>query len=393
MKKISSVFKISNLLVVICLLFVVSLSSCNGNKDGKVKISGKIENAGGINVDLELVSQGKIESVASAKISEEGQFVLTLDTVINSFYRLKVDEKNVLYLRIAEGDEITINSKYPNISKDYKVTGSDDCELLRQMNLHLIESTNVLNRMNDEIVAARQVPGLNLDSLHNLVNVKARKLYDSDRQFLKDFIKTNHKSAVIYMALYQYVSISPVLTIESDIETFDYALIELKKHHPGLEQTALLESELSKEKLRKQQIERDYAQISPGVAAPDFVMQDAFSSKKSLVDYRGKNVVLAFWASWSKPSVAVIVKLSQYIKNTDAKLIFISLDTKKENWLSAIKTNEIGAAINLCDFKAWESSVLKIYGIKTLPTMMLINTEGIIEIITQDVDDIKAGLK
>jgi peroxiredoxin len=180
--------------------------------------------------------------------------------------------------------------------------------------------------------------------------------------------------------------------ISSDLETFEFALGELKEYHPELEQTALLESDVNKEKLRQQQLSRDYVQLKPGVEAPDFVLEDAFSMKKSLSSFRGKNVVLAFWSSWNKPSAQTAAKLLKMCDDAGARLVLISLDTQKESWLNAIKSNNISTATNLCDFKSWESSVLKIYGIKSLPTAILINADGLIELITQDPDDIKVGL-
>lgn len=376
----------------ICFFLIISMVSCDNAKDGTIVISGKIENAEGKSIYIELLSPSKVEIVAEGVIDKGGYFEISLDSLVNSFYRLKIDDKNMIYLRIESGDEIEIEAVYPGIAKTYTIAGSEDCKLLREMNLHLLESTNRLNTMNNQIVEARKIPNYNVDSLFDEINAEARVMYDADREYLKDFISKNHKSAVIYMALYQYVSISPVLLIEADLETFEYALLELKKYHPELKQTSLLESEVSKEKLRQQQMSRDYVQLNPGVEAPDFVLADAFSIKKSLSSFRGKTVVLAFWSSWNKPSAQMAAKLLKTCDDAGAKLILISLDTQKENWMSAIKTNGLSTATNLCDFKSWESSVLKIYGIKSLPSVILINSEGLIELMTQDADDIKVGL-
>ncbi|MDD3685441.1 MAG: redoxin domain-containing protein [Bacteroidales bacterium] len=387
-----SFLKTIKLVWFICSVLVISTVSCDNAKDGVVTITGKIENAQSKTIYLELLSPGNIQTVAEVVIDDNGTFEILADTLVNSFYRLKLDDKNMIYLRLELGDEIEIEAEYPGIAGNYTISGSDDCKLLREMNLHLLESTARLNDMNTQIVEARKIPGYNSDSLFIAINAEARVMYDADREYLKGFISKNHKSAVIYMALYQYVSISPVLMISSDLETFEYALGELKKYHPDLEQTALLESEVSKEKLRQQQMSRDYVQLRPGVEAPDFVLEDAFSMKKSLSSLRGKNVVLAFWSSWNKPSSQTAAKLLKMCDETGAKLVLISLDTQKENWLSAIKSYGLSSATNLCDFKSWESSVLKIYGIKSLPTAILINSDGLIELMTQDPDDIKVGL-
>ncbi|MDD3861267.1 MAG: thioredoxin-like domain-containing protein, partial [Bacteroidales bacterium] len=216
-----------------------------------------------------------------------------------------------------------------------------------------------------------------------------RALYESDKNYLIEFIKKNHKSAVIYMALYQYIGISPILMIDNDLEIFEYVLGELQKYHPKLEQTSLLESEISKHKLLIKQRTNDYISLKPGMQAPDFILPDINSNNISLSTYKGTKVVICFWSSWSKTSVNSVKKLMSTIaNNSDISLILISLDTKAESWKSSIQNNELDSYVNLCDFKTWESPVIKIYGIKMLPTFVIINNSGEIEIISEDFSEI-----
>ncbi len=367
--------------------------SCNNKKDFQIEISGKIENAKGRTLSLEQIYPGKTEIVATTTLNEDGEFEFKLDSIANCFHRLKIDDNNVIYLRIVAGDKIEILADYPKIARNYEIKGSEDCKLLKEMNSRLIESSDILNEMKNKVNAALLIPDYNTDSLWEITNETARKLYASDKEFLTDFIKKNNKSAVIYMALYQYIGPSPILMIENDSEIFDYTLNELKKYHPKLEQTLLLESDITKSKLRETQINRDYVALSPGVDAPDFVLPDLDNKKTSLAAFRGSNLVICFWSSWSKISLKSVAKLVELQNTPKLKIILISLDTQAENWKNAIKTNKLEKMINLCDFKTWESTVVKIYGIKNLPSFILVNSEGKIETLTDDIEILKTEVK
>lgn len=364
---------------------MVIINSCNSDKN-RSTIYGKINNASGKTVILEVLSPGNTKQVASVAIEKDGSFKINCDSISNSFHRLKIDDNNIIYLKINNGEKIEINADYPDISRNYTVKGSDDCILLKNMNERLLKSSDRLNELKVAIENAKLLPDYNLDSLWQKTNEEARALFDSDKEYLIDFIKTNHKSPVIYMALYQYIGISPILMIENDLEIFEKVLVELKKYHPTLEQTALLESEISKYKLLLKQRTNDYVSLKPGMPAPDFVLPDINTKKMSLLSFKSTKIILCFWASWSKVSIKSAVKLVSEINNPKISIIFISLDTQAESWKAAVKNNQIDKHTNLCDLRTWESPVIKIYGIKTLPTLILIDTVGNIENITEDID-------
>jgi len=362
-------------------------------KKNKSIIYGEIKHAEGKNITLEVLSPGNIKTVKTVTIEKDGSFEITCDSINNSFHRLKIDDQNIIYLRINEGDKIEINADYPEISRNYTVRGSDDCALLLQMNKRLLSSSDRLNELKENVNKYKLIPDYNIDSLWKNTNEEARALYDSDKKYLIDLIKANPKSPVIYMALYQYIGISPILMIENDLEIFEYVLKELKANNPQLEQTALLESEISKYKLLLTQRTNDYISLSPGTKAPDFVLPDISSKKISLSSFVGEKVILCYWASWSKTSINSILKLSETVKKSEIKLVLISLDTGAESWKAAIKNNQMESFVNLCDLKTWESPVIKIYGIKTLPTFVLIDEKTNIEIITEDLSDLINDIK
>ena len=254
------------------------------------------------------------------------------------------------------------------------------------MNLRLIESSDKLNQLKDKVKASAMIEGYNMDSLMSEVNTIAQELYQSDKDYLINFIKTNSTSPTIYMALYQYIGTSPILMIENDIEIFEYALQQLKENNPNLPHVLLLESVVSKHKQREQQLSREYVDVAVGSEAPDFDLPDNNGKKIQLHQFLGNRVVLAFWSSWNKPSVSAVQSLPEFCNKNNFKLILISLDTNKEKWLSQVKQSGIEECVNLCDFKSWDGAVSKIYGVKSLPAYILIDEQMVIQFMTDDID-------
>jgi peroxiredoxin len=378
------------------ILMVLTFSCKHKIDDSKSKndviISGKIENATGKSVTIELLSPGKTEVLTTASLDRDGNFSIVLKDIPDSFHRLRIDDENVIYLKLYKGEKISIKATYPGIARNYQIDGSHECKLLKEMNLRLLESSDKLTELKDRINYARTLPNYNFDSLFNVTNEEARNLYVSDKEYLTNFIKTNNKSAVIYMALYQYISTSPILMIENEPEIFDYTLAELKKNHPDLVQTLLLESAITQNKLKSHQINRDYIDLKPGTEAPDFVLFDVNSVKTTLYSFRGQKVIIAFWASWSKQSVQNLTDITELKDKKGLKIILVSLDTDKENWKTSITNNKIDYLTNLCDFKTWESPVVKMYGIKNIPYYILLDSEGKIISVSQNIDNFKSYL-
>ncbi|MDD3859151.1 MAG: DUF4369 domain-containing protein, partial [Bacteroidales bacterium] len=193
---------------------MVLICSCNSDKNNSI-IYGKINNASGKTVILEVLSPGNTKQISSVTIDKDGSFKISCDSLSNCFLRLKIDDKNFIYLKINNGERIEINADYPNIQRNYSITGSDDCILLKEMNVRLLKSSDRLSELKDSVNKCKLIPGYNIDSLWQITNEEARALYESDKNYLIEFIKKNHKSAVIYMALYQYIGISPILMIDN----------------------------------------------------------------------------------------------------------------------------------------------------------------------------------
>ncbi len=383
---------------VIVILIITLFCSCKSFEDKEVEktiIKGQIINAKNKTVVLEQILATKIYEIKTIKTDKNGNFLIEQDSIKKTFYRLRIDENNIVHLFLNHGDTIIITAEYPIVPKTYTIEGSEDCILLREMNLRLIESTERLNELRNVFSVYIENPDINMDSLRIELMSISDSLYIGDRAYLSDFIKTNHTSPVIYAALHQYILTSPILSIENDFEIFEFALNSLEKYHPDLEQTKLLMSDFTKYKLHQQQILRDNVRLKPGDEAPDFILESIDNKTVKLSQFKGNFVLLHFWASWSNKSredAKYLKKIYHKFKDKNLEIIQVSLDSDKTNWKNTIIKDGINEWTHVCDFKMWESSVTRVYGFNTIPLNFLIDKEGKIVAINVNLKEFEAEM-
>ena len=115
-----------------------------------------------------------------------------------------------------------------------------------------------------------------------------------------------------------------------------------------------------------------------GKDAPDFSVPDPSGKNISLSSFKGKYVLVDFWASWCGPCREEnpnVVKAFMKYKNKNFTILGVSLDKTKDAWLKAIADDGLNWS-HVSDLKGWESAVVPLYGISGIPTNILIDPQG-----------------
>lgn len=115
-----------------------------------------------------------------------------------------------------------------------------------------------------------------------------------------------------------------------------------------------------------------------GAVATNFSQETAEGKKVQVTDFRGKYLLIDFWASWCRPcrmeNPHVVAAYNKY-NGKGLEILGVSLDSNKEQWVMAVKNDQLTWS-NVSDLKGGNNEAAVIYGIQTIPQNVLLDRDG-----------------
>ncbi|MFZ1703519.1 MAG: TlpA disulfide reductase family protein [Saprospiraceae bacterium] len=337
---------------------ILMVSACAANKG--TNISGKIQGAERMTVYLDKMKGGNnSEILLTSEIGPAGEFEFKLPEGLNKgIYRIRIGAQIVDILSDGQEKNVVLNGNLSELNNfNYTVEGSKlTGEYTKRVKdyINKVDDVPTLQKYTEELADAM------------IAYQIATRLFTIRPEFIDLHTKVSNR----YIAAYPEQETS---------QAYQQIIAQLAQSI---------------------QMQKSSAKIQIGELAPEIALPGPDGKVRKLSDYKGKVVLIDFWASWCAPcrkANPMVVDIYNRYKSkgfdvfsvsldgvdsrtsaqiTDAQQLNQYIEQQKARWVGAIEQDQLAWDGHVSDLKKWECAPAQEYGVRSIPQTFLVGRDG-----------------
>ena len=360
-----------NRLPLLLVIVITALLSCNAkNNEARYSITGTIQNSENKKLVLQEVPFDGKEMITldSVTLKKDGKYNFDFISKTEGLYILAIENDSIHNFSIVfvnDEKNIQINAD-PGKMETYLIKGSKTSESLlaflkeyKSKDIGIFETMNKLAELQNANGA-----GAAIDTLQKERNIKIADL--------NTFTQNAINNATHHSMIYYLLGLSMRSMETSQVLALAKAAAEKTKSEALVNFATSLGNQI--------QSNVKPGAIAIGQPAPEIALADPKGKIITLSSFKGKYVLVDFWASWCGPCRGEnpnVVQAYEKFKKKNFTVLGVSLDESKEDWEDAIKADNLNWQ-HISDLKKWESTVVSTYKIEGIPYNVLVDPNGIV---------------
>ena len=345
--------------------FLYFLSSCSNSTEQRYRIEGTVTGGAGKSIYLqELSESNQFIIIDSAVIDSMGKFVLDQGAFTSyDFYRLTLSGKELGLTIVPDQEAIQLKlnySQFPFQTEFISGVNSKSIQRISDSTGYWYAKSMLYSKRNDSTTV-------------DLAHLEKKNMKD----YLFSFLVTHPHDLVGFYAFTQLFDFS--LVQKEDLPSLQKFIQGFSQQHPKHRYIVMLNQLISPLKRELEGLRKDEL-VRVGSRLPELALKNQNDSLVSIHQTFASYRVIDFWAAWCEPcknDLPRVRRAEEKYKKQSVEFLGISLDEDRNTWMEAIQKKNM-TWLQVSDLQRWNSAAVKTYGIRSLPTYIVVDSNSLV---------------